>query len=99
MKNKTCLEIDAVSAKRIAIAAQGFHRPRPMGKVDLRHFRRVFRDVGLVQLDSVQAICRSHYLVFFSRLGKYDQLKLDNWIWHSGEIFESWAHEASILPV
>ena len=31
MKNKTCLEIDAVSAKRIAIAAQGFHRPRPMG--------------------------------------------------------------------
>jgi hypothetical protein len=99
MKNKTCLEIDAVSAKRIAIAAQGFHRPRPMGKVDLRHFRRVFGDVGLVQLDSVQAICRSHYLVFFSRLGKYDQLKLDNWIWHSGEIFESWAHEASILPV
>lgn len=99
MKNKTYLEIDAVSAKRIAIAAQGFHRPRPMGKVDLRHFRRVFGDVGLVQLDSVQAICRSHYLVFFSRLGKYDQLKLDNWIWHSGEIFESWAHEASILPV
>ena len=99
MKNKTYLEIDAVSAKRIAIAAQGFHRPRPMGKVDLRHFRRVFGDVGLVQLDSVQAICRSHYLVFFSRLGKYDQLTLDNWIWHSGEIFESWAHEASILPV
>ena len=99
MKNKTCLEIDAVSAKRIAIAAQGFHRPRPMGKVDIRHFRRVFGDVGLVQLDSVQAICRSHYLVFFSRLGKYDQLKLDNWIWHSGEIFESWVHEASILPV
>ena len=99
MKNKTCLEIDAVSAKRIAIAAQGFNRPRPMGKIDLRHFRRVFGDVGLVQLDSVQAICRSHYLVFFSRLGKYDQLKLDNWIWHSGEIFESWAHEASILPV
>ena len=99
MKNKTSLEIDAVSAKRIAIAAQGFHRPRPKGKVDIRHFRRVFGDVGLVQLDSVQAICRSHYLVFFSRLGKYDQLKLDNWIWHSGEIFESWAHEASILPV
>ena len=99
MKNKTCLEIDAVSAKRIAIAAQGFHRPRPMGKVDIRHFRRVFGDIGLVQLDSVQAICRSHYLVFFSRLGKYDQLKLDNWIWHSGEIFESWVHEASILPV
>ena len=99
MNRKTDLEIDAVSAKRIAVAAQGLHRPRPKGKVDRRHFRRVFGDTGLVQLDSVQAVCRSHYLVFFSRLGKYDRLKLDDWIWQSGEIFESWAHEASILPV
>jgi hypothetical protein len=99
MNRKTDLEIDAVSAKRIAVAAQGLHRPRPKEKVDRRHFRRVFGDTGLVQLDSVQAVCRSHYLVFFSRLGKYDRLKLDDWIWHSGEIFESWAHEASILPV
>jgi hypothetical protein len=99
MNKKTNLEIDAVSAKRIAVTAQGLHRPRPNGKVDRRHFRRVFGDTGLVQLDSVQAVCRSHYLVFFSRLGKYDRLKLDDWIWHSGEIFESWAHEASILSV
>ena len=99
MKSGTHLEIDAVSARRIAVAAQGLHRPRSEAKVTQRHFRRVFKDVGLVQLDSVQAICRSHYLVFFSRLGKYDRSKLDEWIWHSGEIFESWAHEASILPV
>jgi len=99
MNKKTNLQIDAVSAKRIAVTAQGLHRPRPNGKVDRRHFRRVFGDTGLVQLDSVQAVCRSHYLVFFSRLGKYDRLKLDDWIWHSGEIFESWAHEASILSV
>ena len=99
MKKKTDLEIDAVSAKRIAVAAQGLGRQRPEGKVDRRHFRRSFGDVGLVQLDSVQAVCRSHYLVFFSRLGKYDRFKLDDWIWQSGEIFESWAHEASILPV
>ena len=99
MKSGTHLEIDAVSARRIAVVAQGLHRPRSEAKVTQRHFRRVFKDVGLVQLDSVQAICRSHYLVFFSRLGKYDRSKLDEWIWHSGEIFESWAHEASILPV
>ena len=99
MNRKANLEIDAVSAKRIAVAAQGLNRQRPKGKVDRRHFRRVFGDTGLVQLDSVQAVCRSHYLVFFSRLGKYDRLKLDDWIWHSGESFESWAHEASILPV
>jgi hypothetical protein len=99
MFKKPYLEIDTASARRVAVAAQGLHRQRPEVQVDRRHFRRVIRDTGLVQLDSVQALCRSHYLVFFSRLGKYDRGKLDDWIWHSGEIFESWAHEASILPV
>ena len=96
MKSKTHFEIDALSAKRIAVAAQGLNRPRVEGKVTQRHFARVFEDIGLVQLDSVQAVCRSHYLVFFSRLGKYERSKLDDWVWHSGEIIESWAHEASI---
>ena len=99
MKSETHFEIDALSAKRIAVAAQGLNRPRVEGKVTQRHFRRVFEDIGLVQLDSVQAVCRSHYLVFFSRLGNYERSNLDDWVWHSGEIFESWAHEASILPV
>ena len=99
MKSEAHFEIDALSAKRIAVAAQGLNRPRVEGKVTQRHFRRVFEDIGLVQLDSVQAVCRSHYLVFFSRLGNYERSKLDDWVWHSGEIFESWAHEASILPV
>ena len=50
MKSGTHLEIDAVSARRIAVAAQGLHRPRSEAKVTQRHFRRVFKDVGLVQM-------------------------------------------------
>ena len=67
--------------------------------MDTRHFRRVLSRLGLLQLDSVQAVCRSHYLPIYSRLGAYDRGRLDEWLWHSGEMFETWAHEASIAPI
>ncbi len=85
-------------ARRLALAAQGFHRQRPV-RVDVRHLRRVLGDVGLVQLDSVNVIARAHYLPFFARLGAYDPVVLDRWLWRSGESFEYWGHEASVLPI
>ncbi len=86
-------------ARRYALAAQGFNRPRPTGRVDARHFRRVMSDVGIVQLDSVNVFSRTHYMPFFSRLGSYDRAGLDDWLWGSGELFEYWGHEASLIPV
>ena len=91
--------IDQRTAARIALGAQGFCDPPPAGRVDIRHFRRVMGRLALLQLDSVQAVCRSHYLPVYSRLGVYDRDALDDWLWNSGEMFETWAHEASILPV
>ena len=86
-------------AGRIALAAQGFGDGRPQGRVDVRHFRRVLRRVGALQLDSVNVLARSHYLPLFSRLGPYDRRALDRWTSASGELFEYWGHEASLLPV
>ncbi|MFP3913583.1 MAG: winged helix-turn-helix domain-containing protein [Actinomycetota bacterium] len=91
--------ISADRARRIALRAQGLADPRPDGRVDVRHFRRVMRRVSLVQLDSVNVFTRTHYMPFFSRLGPYDRSALDAWLWGSGELFEYWAHEASLLPV
>ena len=86
-------------ARRIALHAQGFNDPRPSGRVDRRHFRRVMDRVGLVQIDSVNVLTRSHEMPFFARLGGYDRAALSSWLWGSGEIFEYWGHEASLLPV
>ena len=86
-------------ARRIALAAQGFADPRPAGRIDRRHFRRVLDRVGLVQIDSVNVLTRSHELPFLARLGPYPREALATWLWKSGEVFEYWGHEASLLPV
>ncbi|MDJ0792180.1 MAG: crosslink repair DNA glycosylase YcaQ family protein [Acidimicrobiia bacterium] len=87
------------TARRIALGAQGFAAKPPDGRVDVRHFRRVMRQIGLVQLDSVNVCVRTHYMPFYSRLGPYDRDRLDGWLNRSGEHFEYWAHEAAVLPV
>jgi len=94
----TRTDLSLAAARRLALAAQGFADPPP-GRVDVRHFRRVVGRMGLLQLDSVQTVCRSHYLPVYSRLGPYDRSALDGWLWGSGEAFEAWSHEASVLPV
>ena len=86
-------------ARRIALGAQGFTTPRPAGRVDVRHFRRVLDLNSVVQLDSVNVSARAHYLPFFSRLGPYDAPRLDDWLWRSRENFEYVGHEASVMPL
>ena len=86
-------------ARRIALAAQAFDRPRPASPVNAGHLRRLLRQIGLLQIDSVSIVLPAHYQVPFSRLGPYDRARLDDLIYRERAFTEQWAHEASIIPV
>jgi uncharacterized protein YcaQ len=93
--------ISADEARRIALAAQGFATPRPTARPDRRHLRRVLAQIGLLQIDSVNVLVRSHYMPLFSRLGGYAPEMLDaSWIGVPArrELFEYWGHMASLMP-
>ena len=91
-------EISRDSARRIALVAQGFATPRPTGRIDRRHLRRVIDSVGLIQIDSVNVLVRSQEMPLFSRLGNHPRTLIPD-ATAAGELFEYWCHEASHLPV
>ena len=96
------LKLNAASARRIALAAQGFGIDRPDAAANLGHVKRTIDRLGLLQIDSVNVLTRAHYLPLFSRLGNYDSAHLDELAWGRKSrrgLFEFWAHEASLLPL
>ena len=90
--------ISLSEARRLALAAQGFDRPRP-ARVGERRLAETIHRMGLLQLDFVNVLTPSHYLVPFSRLGPYDKSRLDRVVYGRSEFTEAWAHEASIVPM
>ena len=89
--------LNLAQARRIALAAQGFNDPRPRSAPTVRQFRRVMDRMSALQLDSVNVLCRSHYLPMLARLGPYDRDRLDAYLYRSGEQFELYTHEAAII--
>jgi len=91
-----CLSL--TEARRIALAAQGFDRPRPP-RVTAAHVADVIHRLAVLQLDFVNVVCPSHFIVAFSRLGPCPADVFHDAAYRSGEFTEQWAHEASLVPV
>lgn len=87
------MKLSLSDARAYAITAQGFTTPPPT-------VRKLAERLGVIQIDSVNVLVRSHYLPAFSRLGAYERAALDK-LSHKAPraLFEYWGHEASLLPV
>ncbi|MFV7438016.1 winged helix-turn-helix domain-containing protein [Pseudomonas vlassakiae] len=95
------LKLSISQARRVALSAQGFGK-QPDAPPTLPALKRMLQRLGVVQIDSVNAVVRSHYLPLFSRLGDYPTAMLDQLAWGRGrqrQLFEYWGHEASLLPL
>jgi uncharacterized protein YcaQ len=93
--------VSLAEARRIALAAQGFGRPRGTEQASKRELRRLFERLAAVQIDSVNVLARAHTLPAFSRLGPYrvDDLAALAYGGRKRALFEYWGHEASLLPL
>lgn len=96
------LSFSLKQARRMALAAQGFSGRQAPALIKPTHLNRLIERLGVLQIDSVNAVVRSHYLPLFSRLGNYAPLMLEQAAWSQGRrrsLFEYWGHEASLLPM
>jgi len=64
----------------------------------VRHLRSAVAKVGTLQLDAINVVERTQYLVPFSRIGAYDRMRLQTLSGPGGELLEYWGHAASLVP-
>jgi uncharacterized protein YcaQ len=98
----TQIQLSLKQARRVALAAQAFNGRQAPTTIKSSHVTQLIERLGVLQIDSVNALVRSHYLPLYSRLGNYPQKLLDQAAWSQGrqrKLFEYWGHEASLLPV
>ena len=93
-------QLSAAEARRVVLVAQGFADGLRERRPDGWALRRVITRVCLLQMDSVNAVARAHYLPLFARLGPYPVELLDRAASRAPRrLFEYWGHEASLMPV
>ncbi|WES64955.1 crosslink repair DNA glycosylase YcaQ family protein [Microbacter sp. GSS18] len=90
--------LSAQQARAVALAAQGFARPRPAAP-GTRQLNGALARMGTLQIDSVNVFARSHYMPLFSRLGPYDPAALDRLLFaRRAPYVEYLAHVAAFIP-
>ncbi len=93
----THIHLTRTAAHALILKAQGLLEPppHPATKADVL---ATIRRMGVLQIDSINIIARSPYLVLWSRLGAYDPRWLDELL-TEGALFEYWSHAACFLPI
>lgn len=90
--------LTAREARWLALEGQGVSSPRPR-RIDTTRLLNTARTIGAVQLDAINVLERTQFLVMFSRLGPYDRDAFHGLTKPSAGLWEYWGHAASLQPV
>ena len=91
----TMLKISNRQARWLWLEAQGLSGS-PTGKLDLL---QIIKNLGFVQLDTIQNVIRAHHHILWSRNQNYREPMLDRLLVQERAIFEHFTHDASIIPI
>lgn len=86
--------------RTVALHAQALGSPTPAAPNPAALYTAI-RQVGCVQIDTLQMVHRSHLLTLWSRLGSFDPADFDRLAYSPGQrrLFEGWQHAAAFIPL
>ena len=91
----TPIRIENKTARHLWLSSQGL-QATPTGPLDLMG---IIRDLGFVQLDSIQVVARAHHHILWSRNQNYREPMLNPLLARDRLIFEHFTHDASVIPM
>lgn len=84
-------------ARKLFMSRQGLSRP-VREKLDDAGLLSLIKDLGFVQVDSINSLARAHHMILFARNQTYRPRHLKKLLEQDRTLFEHWTHDASIIP-
>ena len=92
----TLRTLDPALARRLILSRQRLAGPLPAAPGPDEVMATV-TDLASLQLDPISVVARSHLLVLWSRLGRYDPADVEALLWRERRLFEYWTHAAAVV--
>ena len=89
------IKINNKTMRALWLQTNGLSRA-PTGALDIM---KIIKQLGFVQLDTIQNVSRAHHHIIWSRNQNYKEFMLDELLKSKQNIFEHFTHDASVLPI
>ena len=91
-------KIDTRAARHLFLHRSGLAQA-PSGPAKGDDLLGLIRELGFVQLDSINTVARAHDLTLFARRPAYRPKALKRLYESDRALFEHWTHDASVIPI